>query len=124
MENSFDLTVIGAGPGGYVAAIRAAQLGMKVAVVESRAKLGGTCLKGKGVIKSASEVIVKNEGGKEESVSTRKILIATGSDVMPLPGVAVDEKRIVSSTGALVFEAVPKHLVVIGGGVIGLELGS
>ncbi|MBI3420418.1 MAG: dihydrolipoyl dehydrogenase [Proteobacteria bacterium] len=187
MENSFDLVVIGAGPGGYVAAIRAAQLGMKVAVVEKSEKLGGTCLnvgcipskalltssekylealkhlgthgvrvgnvsldlpammahkdkvvkdntagieflfkkhkitwlKGKGRITGANEVTVGND-----KVQTRKILIATGSDVMPLPGVGVDEKRIVSSTGALVFNEVPKHLVVIGGGVIGLELGS
>jgi dihydrolipoamide dehydrogenase len=187
-ETSFDLIVIGAGPGGYVAAIRAAQLGMKVAVVEARDKLGGTCLnvgcipskalltssekfhealhghlaihgvkvgdvkldlpammghkdkvvkdntggieflfkkhkitwlKGKGKIVKAGQVQVGND-----NYQTRKILIATGSDVMPLPGVAVDEKRIVSSTGALVFSEVPKHLVVIGGGVIGLELGS
>jgi dihydrolipoamide dehydrogenase len=192
MENAFDLVVIGSGPGGYVAAIRAAQLGMKVACVEMRDKLGGTCLnigcipskalltssekfheahttfathgvkvsgvsldlpammahkdkvvkdntngieflfkkhkitwlKGKGVVKSASEVAVIGPDGKEQKIATQKILIATGSDIMTLPGINVDEKRIVSSTGALSFGAVPKHLVVIGGGVIGLELGS
>lgn len=184
--SEFDLVVIGGGPGGYVAAIRAAQLGMKVACVEKRGSLGGTCLNvgcipskalldstekfydaqnhfaeigikvkpeldlktmmgrkdkvvvdltkgieglfkknkvtyvvGTGSIKSASEVVV----GKE-TLKTKRILIATGSDVMPLPGVAVDEKKIVSSTGALTLDKVPNHLVVVGGGVIGLELGS
>jgi dihydrolipoamide dehydrogenase len=187
-ESSFDLVVIGGGPGGYVAAIRAAQLGMKVAVAEMRDKLGGTCLnvgcipskalltssekfseaqkghlathgvklgsvsldlpammghkdkvvkdntagieflfkkhkitwlKGKGKITGPTEVTVGSD-----KVKAQKILIATGSDIMPLPGVTIDEKKIVSSTGALVFGEVPKHLVVIGGGVIGLELGS
>ena len=182
----FDLIVIGGGPGGYVAAIRAAQLGMNVACVEMRGSLGGTCLNvgcipskallnssekyedaklhfaghgikakveldlatmlahkdkvvldltkgieglfkknkvtyviGKGEIKSASEVVV----GKD-TLKTKKILIATGSEVTPLPGVTVDEKRIVSSTGALTLEKVPQAMVIVGGGVIGLELGS
>lgn len=184
--SEFDLVVIGGGPGGYVAAIRAAQLGMNVACVEMRGSLGGTCLNvgcipskalldssekyeevkhhfaehgikakveldlaammarkdkavldltkgieglfrknkvtyvtGKGTIKSPGEVTV----GKE-SLKTKRILIATGSDVTPLPGVAIDEKRIVSSTGALMLDKVPGHMVVVGGGVIGLELGS
>ncbi|MDX2073712.1 MAG: dihydrolipoyl dehydrogenase [Alphaproteobacteria bacterium] len=184
--SEFDLVIIGGGPGGYVAAIRAAQLGMKVACVEKRGSLGGTCLNvgcipskallevtekfadakehfaeygikakvevdlptmmarkdkvvldltkgieglfkknkvtyvvGEGSIKSASEVAV----GKE-TLKTKRILIATGSDVMKLPGVEVDEKKIVSSTGALALSKVPGHLVVVGGGVIGLELGS
>lgn len=192
-DQPFDLIVIGAGPGGYVAAIRAAQLGMKVACVESREKLGGTCLnvgcipskalltssekyveathglsqhgvningvisldlptmmahkdkvvkdntngieflfkknkitwlKGKGRIVKAGEVTVTAADGTVHPYQTKKILIATGSDVMPLNGVAIDEKQIVSSTGALTLESVPNHMVVIGGGVIGLELGS
>lgn len=187
MSEQFDLVVIGGGPGGYVAAIRAAQLGMKVACVEKRGTLGGTCLNvgcipskallessekfedvshnfathgikvkveldlktmlerkdkvvldltkgieglfkknkvtyvvGTGAIKSASEIIVDGK----ESIKTKRILIATGSDVMKLPGVEIDEKRIVSSTGALTLDKVPNHLIVVGGGVIGLELGS
>lgn len=187
MNTQFDLIVIGAGPGGYVAAIRAAQLGLKVACVEKRGALGGTCLnvgcipskalldsserfedakthfadhgivakvaldlktmmarkdkavvdltkgieglfrknkvtyvKGSGAIKSPGEVMVDGK----QIIATKNILIATGSDVMPLPGVPFDEKKIVSSTGALVLNAVPEHLVVVGGGVIGLELGS
>jgi dihydrolipoamide dehydrogenase len=191
-EQSFDLVVIGGGPGGYVAAIRAAQLGLKTACVEMREKLGGTCLnvgcipskalltssekyheashglavhgvkvgnvsldlsammahkdkvvkdntagieflfkknkitwiKGKGSISAAGHVTVTSADGKQEKITTKKILIATGSDVMPLPGVTVDEKQIVSSTGALSLSSVPKKMVVIGGGVIGLELGS
>ncbi len=185
--DQFDLVVIGGGPGGYVAAIRAAQLGMNVACVEMRGALGGTCLNvgcipskalldssekfeeaskhfaehgintkvsldlktmlarkdkvvldltkgieglfkknkvtyivGKGAIKGAGEVIVNGK----DVLKTKRILIATGSDVMKLPGVDVDEKKIVSSTGALSLESVPGHLVVVGGGVIGLELGS
>jgi dihydrolipoamide dehydrogenase len=185
--SEFDLVVIGGGPGGYVASIRAAQLGMKVACVEMRGSLGGTCLnvgcipskallesshhyeeakhnfaehgikakveldlktmlarkdkvvldltkgieglfkknkvtyvKGRGSIKSVGEVLVDGK----DVLKAKKILIATGSDVMPLPGVAVDEKKIVSSTGALELSEVPNHLVVVGGGVIGLELGS
>ncbi|MGE0754742.1 MAG: dihydrolipoyl dehydrogenase [Alphaproteobacteria bacterium] len=187
MTEQYDLVVIGGGPGGYVAAIRAAQLGMKVACVEKRGALGGTCLnvgcipskallnssekfddamnhfaeygikanveldlpgmmaqkdkavkgltqgiemlfkknkvdyvKGTGSIKGASEVLVNGK----DSLKTRNILIATGSDVMSLPGVDVDERHIVSSTGALELSEVPEHMVVIGGGVIGLELGS
>lgn len=191
-EQSFDLVVIGGGPGGYVAAIRAAQLGFKTACVEMRDTLGGTCLnvgcipskalltssekyheamhslavhgvklgsvtldlnammahknkvvkdntagidflfkknkvtrlKGKGSIAAAGKVVVTAADGKQETILAKKILIATGSDVMPLPGVTVDEKQIVSSTGALSLSAVPKRLIVIGGGVIGLELGS
>ncbi len=185
--SEFDVVVIGGGPGGYVAAIRAAQLGMNVACVEMRGSLGGTCLnvgcipskalldssekfedvkkhfsehgikaqagldlktmmgrkdkvvldltkgieglfkknkvtyvKGKGSIKSATEVLVDGK----QSLKTKNIIIATGSEVTPLPGIAIDEKKIVSSTGALALERVPEHLAVIGGGVIGLELGS
>lgn len=187
MAQDFDLVVIGAGPGGYVCAIRAAQLGMKVAVVEKRATLGGTCLNvgcipSKALLVSSEnysatlhawadhgiavegvkldlarmmarkdEVVTANTRGVEflfkknkitwlkgegrilaagrvdvagEEVTARAIVIATGSDSAPLKGVEVDETRIVSSTGALEFDTVPKHLVVIGGGVIGLELGS
>lgn len=184
---NYDLVVIGGGPAGYVGSIRAAQLGMKVACVEKRGALGGTCLnvgcipskalldssdkyeeaekhfanhgikvgklqldlkamlarktnvvesltkgiegllkknkvdyiQGAGVITGEHEVTV--DGQKLE---TKNILIATGSDVMPLPGVTIDEKRIVSSTGALELTEVPKHLLIVGGGVIGLELGS
>jgi dihydrolipoamide dehydrogenase len=189
--SNFDLVVIGAGPGGYVAAIRAAQLGMKVACVEMRKTLGGTCLNvgcipskalltssekyseaqhhlalhgvkignlsfdlpammahknkvvkdntsgidflfkkngitrffGKGRIIAPNTVMVQGEQGNE-TLTTKNILIATGSESMPLPGVTVDEQHIVSSTGALELTQVPKSMVVIGGGVIGLELGS
>lgn len=192
MSDNFDLVVIGGGPGGYVAAIRAAQLGMKVACVEKRGALGGTCLnvgcipskallhsselfeeakhgaahgikgdikldlkammgrknevvegltkgieglfkknkveyiKGHGIILGKGEVAVKPVDGKgaPHSLKTKNILIATGSEVMPLKGVDVDEKKIVSSTGALELKSVPKKLAVIGGGVIGLEMGS
>lgn len=187
MSESFDLIVIGAGPGGYVAAIKAAQLGLKTACVEKRGTLGGTCLNvgcipskallhssemfeetaqhaaahgiktGKvsldlkamlkrkddvvaGLTKGIEGLFAKNKvtwlkgegkitGANEVSVGKTKyaaknILIATGSDVMTLPGVEVDEKKIVSSTGALELPEVPKKLVVIGAGVIGLELGS
>ncbi|MBV7266744.1 dihydrolipoyl dehydrogenase [Erythrobacter ani] len=190
-DNSYDydVLVIGAGPGGYVAAIRAAQLGLKTACVESRETLGGTCLN-VGCIPSkallhGSELFEEAEGGHfatwgitakpkldltkmmaekskavgeltggieflfkknkvtwikghaafqdahsvkvgGETVTAKDIIIATGSSVTPLPGVEVDNaaKRIVDSTGALELEEVPEHLVVIGGGVIGLELGS
>ncbi len=187
-EHDYDLIVIGAGPGGYVAAIRAAQLGLKTACVESRETLGGTCLnvgcipskallhasemfheaqsgslakfgidftgvslnldqmhaekakavteltggieflfkknkvdwlKGHAAFTSANSVDV---GGK--SYTAKNFMIATGSSVTQLPGVEVDQKVIVDSTGALELPVVPKHLVVIGGGVIGLELGS
>jgi dihydrolipoamide dehydrogenase len=196
MSDSFDVIVIGAGPGGYVCAIRAAQLGMKVACVEKRATLGGTCLNvgcipSKALLQSSehfeeakhklaehgvnvgsvtldlakmqarkAEVVGANTKGVEflfkknkvtwlkgagtivaapggadgtapgkvsvdgKEYSAKHIVIATGSESIPLRGVEVDEKRIVTSTGALELEAVPRHLVVIGGGVIGLELGS
>ncbi len=187
-DNNFDVIVIGAGPGGYVAAIRCAQLGLKTACVEKRETLGGTCLnvgcipskallaasekfedaahhmsamgikikgadfdwgemqshkegvveantkgiefllkknkithlKGVGEIVSAGKVKV---GGSDEYVA-KHIIIATGSDVISLPGIEIDEERIVSSTGALELSEVPKSMVVIGGGVIGLELGT
>jgi len=187
-EHDYDLIVIGAGPGGYVAAIRAAQLGLKTACVESRETLGGTCLN-VGCIPSkallhASEMFHEAQsgslakfgidfkgvslnldqmhaekakavgeltGGVEflfkknkvdwlkghaaftsansvdvagKSYTAKNIMIATGSSVTPLPGVAIDQKVIVDSTGALALPRVPKHMVVIGGGVIGLELGS
>ena len=187
MADSFDVIVIGAGPGGYVCAIRAAQLGMKVACVEKRATLGGTCLNvgcipSKALLQSSehfeeanhklaehgvnvgqvsldlarmqarkAEVVGANVKGVEflfkknkvtwlkgagrvvsagqvdvdgTTYATKHIVIATGSESTPLPGVTVDEKRIVTSTGALELDSVPGHLVVIGGGVIGLELGS
>ncbi len=189
---SYDLVVIGTGPGGYVCAIRAAQLGLKTAVVERRATHGGTCLnigcipskallhaselfeeaahkfakmgigigapkldlaammkfkdegvdgnvkgvefllkknkidalRGHGRIVAPGQVEVTGEDGKAQTVETRAIVIATGSDVAKLKGIEIDEKRIVSSTGALTLPAVPKKLLVIGAGVIGLELGS
>ena len=187
-EFDFDVLVIGAGPGGYVAAIRAAQLGLKTACAESRETLGGTCLN-VGCIPSkallnASEIYeeahegvfakfgIKTEGvsldldamhaektkavgeltgGIEylfkknkvewlkglatftgantvevagKTVTAKKIVIATGSSVTPLPGVEIDQKVVIDSTGALALPKVPEHMVVIGGGVIGLELGS
>jgi dihydrolipoamide dehydrogenase len=185
--DSFDVIVIGGGPGGYVCAIRAAQLGMSVACVEKRATLGGVCLNigcipSKALLQSSenfhaaqadlkthgvlvdgvkldlarmqarkAEVVSANVKGveflfKKNKVTWLKgtaklagagqvdvdgtlygakhIVIATGSESVPLAGVTVDEKRIVSSTGALELDAVPAHLVVIGGGYIGLELGS
>ena len=186
-EKSYDVIVIGAGPGGYVCAIRCAQLGMKTACVEKRAALGGTCLNvgcipSKALL-SASEkyeaaghhfadmgikvsglkldlpgmmghktkVITDNTKGIEflfkknkidwlkgegsipaagkvqvgsETYSAKHIIIATGSDVTPLPGITIDEKQIVSSTGALELDKVPENLIVIGAGVIGLELGT
>ncbi len=189
---SYDLIVIGTGPGGYVCAIRAAQLGMKVAVVEKRATLGGTCLNvgcipskallhaselfeeaghafakmgigvgkpkldlkqmltfkdeavdgnvkgvdflmkknkidvvfGTGRIAAAGKVEVTGADGKTQTLETKNIVIATGSDVTRLKGIEIDEKRVVSSTGAIALEKVPEKLVVIGAGVIGLELGS
>src|SRR6201993_5278427 len=192
-NESFDLIVIGTGPGGYVAAIRAAQLGMKVAVVEKRATFGGTCLnvgcipskallqsshlvaeaghdlavhgiklappmldlaqmmkrkgevvdattkgvaflfrknkitsfQGTGRIDKAGTVsVLGDDGPVKDTLATKNILIASGSEVTPLPGVAVDEKKIVSSTGALELAEAPQHLVVVGAGIIGLELGS
>ncbi|HEY1932013.1 MAG TPA: dihydrolipoyl dehydrogenase [Acetobacteraceae bacterium] len=187
MSESFDVIIIGSGPGGYVCAIRAAQLGMKVACVEKRATLGGTCLNigcipSKALLQSSEEydhtrhaladhgvlvdgvkldlarmqarkadVVTANVKGVEFLFrknkiawlkgtgriaapgkvdvdgtihDTKHIVIATGSDSVPLAGVEVDERQIVSSTGGLELDKVPGHLVVIGGGYIGLELGS
>ena len=191
---SYDVVFIGTGPGGYVGAIKAAQLGLKTAVVEKRETYGGTCLnigcipskallhatemfseaghsfdalgidvgkpklnltkmmahkdatvasnvggvaflfkknkidafRGTGRIVSAGKVAVTGEDGKMAEVEAKSIVIATGSDVAGIPGVKVDidEKVIVSSTGALSLDKVPAHLVVVGGGVIGLEMGS
>jgi dihydrolipoamide dehydrogenase len=188
---AYDLVVIGTGPGGYVAAIRAAQLGMKVAVVEKRATHGGTCLNvgcipskallhaseryaeaadgfaamgikvkpeldlaamlafkdqgvkgnvdgvefllkknkidavhGSGRIVAPGKVEVTGADGKKQTLETKTIAVATGSEVASLPGIAIDEKRVISSTGALSLPSVPKRLVVIGAGYIGLELGS
>ncbi len=192
MGDTYDLIVIGTGPGGYVCAIRAAQLGLKTAVVEKSRTFGGTCLNvgcipskallhaselfeeaghgfaamgikakpeldlpamqkykregvdgnvkgvefllkknkvdtyhGTGRIAAPGKVIVQPvDGGGEKTLETKAIVIATGSDVARLPGIEIDEKRIVSSTGALDLDKVPGHLLVIGAGVIGLELGS
>jgi dihydrolipoamide dehydrogenase len=191
MNESYDLIVIGGGPGGYVAAIRAAQLGLKVACVEKRGSLGGTCLNvgcipSKALLQSshhyemaakefahhgvkvgkldldlgqmmgrkdkvvkeltsgieflfkknkiayvkgaakftAPGVVAVAADGKTETLKASSIVIATGSDVAPLAGVAIDEKKILSSTGAIALDRVPETLAVIGGGVIGLELGS
>jgi dihydrolipoamide dehydrogenase len=189
---SYDLVVIGTGPGGYVCAIRAAQLGMKVAVVEKWPTFGGTCLnvgcipskallfasekfeeithafpkmgikvgkpdldlptllkfkdqavdgntkgvaflfkknkidayQGTGKVLGAGKVEVKAADGKTEVLETKNIVIATGSDVAKLKGIEIDEKRVVSSTGALTLEKVPGKLLVVGAGIIGLELGS
>jgi dihydrolipoamide dehydrogenase len=189
---SYDLIVIGTGPGGYVCAIRAAQLGMKVAVVEKWSTFGGTCLNvgcipskamlfasekfeevshafpkmgikvgkpeldlptllkfkdqavdgntkgvaflfkknkidpyhGTGRIVSAGKVEVKGSDGKAQMLETKNIVIATGSDVAKLKGIEIDEKRVISSTGALTLEKVPGKLLVVGAGIIGLELGS
>jgi dihydrolipoamide dehydrogenase len=136
---TYDLVVIGTGPGGYVCAVRAAQLGMKVAVVEKNPTLGGTCLN-VGCMPSkallhASEMFeeaahsfakmgVSVSTPKLDLPSTRNIVIATGSDIARLKGIEIDEKRIVSSTGALSLDKVPASLLIIGAGVIGLELGS
>ncbi len=185
--DSYDVIVIGGGPGGYVAAIRAAQLGLRTACVEKRATLGGTCLNigcipSKALLQSSEnfhevqgsfkdhginvsgvtldlarmqarkgEVVSANVKGVEflfkknkvtwlkgearlsapgqitvdgATYGAKHIVIATGSESIPLPGVTVDERRIVTSTGALELDAVPKHLAIIGGGYIGLELGS
>ncbi|RZS82395.1 dihydrolipoamide dehydrogenase [Phyllobacterium myrsinacearum] len=191
---SYDVVIIGTGPGGYVCAIKAAQLGLKTAVIEKRDTFGGTCLnigcipskallhasevfheaghthaklgvevgtpklnlkamlahkdatvesnvsgvaflfkknkidtfKGTGKVVAAGKVSVTGDDGKVQEIETKNIVIATGSDVAGIPGVDVkfDEKVIVSSTGALDFDKVPDNLVVVGGGVIGLELGS
>jgi len=191
MTASYDLIVIGTGPGGYVCAIRAAQLGLKVAVVEKRGTHGGTCLNvgcipskallhashaydeakhafgamgidaspvldlpkmqafkregvkgnvegvayllkknkietyfGTGRIVKSGQVAVTSPGGETQTLEAKSIVIATGSDVARLPGIEIDEKRVVSSTGALELASVPRKLLVIGAGVIGLELGS
>ena len=192
MENNYDLVVIGGGPGGYVCAIRAAQLGLKTACIESRGSLGGTCLnvgcipsksllnlsenfhkakkdfnqqgieidgiklnitkmmsnknksiqiltkgveflfkknkvtyfKGKGVLFSKNDIVIYESDNKRKNISAKNIVIATGSEATSLPGINIDEKNIVSSTGALSFDKVPKKMAVIGGGYIGLEMGS
>ena len=191
MENNFDVIIIGGGPGGYVCAIRAAQLGLKTACIESRGTLGGTCLnvgcipsksllnlsetyrkaqkdfsaqgieftglklnldkmmanknksvqvltkgieflfkknkvtyiKGKGILFSKNDVVVY-EGEKKTSYKSKNIVIATGSGPSSLPGMEIDEENIVSSTGALALKEVPENFIVIGGGYIGLEMGS
>ena len=191
-DKEFDLVVIGGGPGGYVAAIRAAQLGMKVACIEKRKTLGGTCLNvgcipskallefshhyhdaqhnfsnygidikgskvnlpkmmqqkeniisgltggiaglfkknkvtyinGLGTILNANEIAIHSDKNKADKIKTKKTLIATGSEVVSLPNIEIDEEKIVSSTGALSFKKVPKKMILIGGGIIGLELGS
>ncbi|MET1080714.1 MAG: dihydrolipoyl dehydrogenase [Pseudomonas sp.] len=190
--SSYDVVIIGGGPGGYNAAIRAGQLGMRVACVEGRATLGGTCLnvgcmpskallhaselylaasggefarlgievaptlnlaqmmkqkdesvaaltkgieflfrknkvdwiQGWGRLEGPGKVRVEHADGSHSTLQAKDIVIATGSEPTPLPGVAIDHKRILDSTGALSLPEVPKHLVVIGAGVIGLELGS
>ena len=192
MPDRYDVVIIGAGPGGYVAAIRAAQLGFRTACIDSRASLGGTCLnigcipskallqssekfaeaghalaehgvvvgnlaldlaammarkdkvvgtltrgveflfrknkvewlKGSGRIAAPGRVAVAGLDGVESEIEATSIIIATGSESMPMTGVEIDEKRIVSSTGALSLDRVPGRLAVIGGGYIGLELGS
>src|SRR2546423_13193844 len=189
---TYDLTAIGSGPGGYVCAIRAAQLGLKVAVVEKDKTFGGTCLNvgcipskallyaselfeeaghkfehmgikvpapkldlaamqkfkdegvagnvngvafllkknkidafiGHGRIAAPEKIEVKGADGKTQTVETKNIVIATGSDVARLKGIEIDEKRILSSTGALTLDKVPGKLLAVGAGVIGLELGS
>jgi dihydrolipoamide dehydrogenase len=190
-DAQFDLVVIGGGPGGYVCAIRAAQLGLKTACVEKRGALGGTCLNvgcipskallhsshkyeevahglaahgikvngasldlagmmgrkdkvvtdlTKGIeflfqknkvtyVKGAARFVAPNKiavanGAAEQTIEAKNVVIATGSEVMPLPGVDIDEKQIVSSTGALALAKVPGLMVVVGGGYIGLEMGS
>jgi dihydrolipoamide dehydrogenase len=193
MPDTYDVIVIGGGPGGYVAAIRAAQLGLKTACVEKRSNLGGTCVNigcipSKALLQSSErfeearhalgvhgikvsgveldlaalmarkdKVVAENtrgidflfkknkvehikgaarftapgtlavtpvDGGTARELAAKSIIIATGSDIVPLPGVEIDEKTMVSSTGALALATVPKHLVVVGGGYIGLEMGS
>src|SRR5579872_2223177 len=189
---TYDLIVIGTGPGGYVCAIRAAQLGLKTAVVEKRATFGGTCLNigcipskamlhaselyeetghsfaqmgikvgkasvdlaallkykeqnvdsnvkgvdflfkknkieafhGEGKIVAPGKIEVKDSAGKTQTIETKNIIIATGSDVARLNGIDIDEKRVVSSTGALDLAKVPQKLLIVGAGIIGLELGS
>lgn len=192
MADQYDVVIIGAGPGGYNCAIRAGQLGLKVACVEKRSTLGGTCLNvgcipskallhashayasaknvhadwgiehtelklnlekmmgqkdaavsgltqgveylfkknkvdsflGRGTIKKSGEVEIENYDGTKKTLSTKNIVIATGSEATPLPGIDVDEKRIVTNIGAISLKEVPKRLTLIGAGIIGLELGS
>ena len=191
MADKFQAVVIGGGPGGYVCAIRLAQLGMKTACIESRGSLGGTCLnvgcipsksllnlseefhkvknlsskgievgevklnldkmmkskdkavtvltkgvefllkknnvtyfKGVGSFKSKNEISIEDVNKNETSIFAEKIIIATGSVPSSLPGIDFDEKIIVSSTGVLKLDKVPKKMVVVGGGYIGLEMGS
>ena len=191
--NSYDVTVIGSGPGGYVAAIRCAQLGMKTALIEKYNTLGGTCLNvgcipskalldsshhyedaikhfeehgieisgevkvslekmiarkdkvveqttggidflmkknkidvlnGLGSFKDATHIIISKEDGSSEEIETKNVIIATGSKPSTLPFITIDKERVITSTEALKLKEIPKHLVVIGGGVIGLELGQ
>lgn len=192
MAQDFDVVIIGGGPGGYNCAIRAGQLGLKTAIIESRGTLGGTCLnvgcipskallhaselyedaaknfksmgievgslklnlaqmmaqkddavsgltkgvaglmkknkatvfEGTGRIAGSGKVVVTNARGEDTELSTRNIVIATGSEVTPLPGVEIDGERIITSDQAIALDSVPKKLVLIGAGVIGLELGS
>src|SRR5215813_8703814 len=191
-DSQYDLVIIGGGPGGYVCAIRAAQLGLKTACVEKRGALGGTCLnvgcipskallqsshlyeeathgfaahgikvdgaavdlptmmsrkskvvtdltkgveflfnknkvayvKGAARLLGANKISVAANGAAGQTIEAKNIVIATGSEVMPLPGVEIDEQQIVTSTGALTLAKVPGHMVVVGGGYIGLEMGS
>ena len=192
MSELYDVVIVGGGPGGYNCAIRAGQLGLKTAIVESRGRLGGTCLNvgcipskallhtsdlyeaaakrfaamgigvagltldlaqmmkqkdaavdgltkgveflmkknkvdyviGRGRVEAPGRVVVTGAAADSKILETKNIVIATGSEPAPLPGVAIDERRIVSSTGALELTAVPRRMIVIGAGVIGLELGS
>ena len=191
MSEKFQAVVIGGGPGGYVCAIRLAQLGLKTACIESRGSLGGTCLnvgcipsksllnlshefhkakglsnkgieigevklnldimmkskdkavttltkgvefllkknkvtyfKGHGSFKSKNEISIKDDKNKEIVIQTEKTVIATGSVPISLPGIDIDEKMVVSSTGALKLEKVPNKMIIVGGGYIGLEMGS
>ena len=191
MVEKFQAIVIGGGPGGYVCAIRLAQLGIKTACIESRGTLGGTCLnigcipsksllnlsenfhkaknfskigievgevklnlqkmmqnkdkavttltkgveflfkknkvtyfKGTGKLKSTSEITITDKENKEKNIQSDNIIISTGSEPVSLPGIEFDEEKVISSTGALSLKSVPKKMIVVGGGYIGLEMGS
>ena len=191
MSEKFQATIIGGGPGGYVCAIRLAQLGIKTACIESRGTLGGTCLnigcipsknllnlsenfhkaknfskigievgevklnlqkmmqnkdkavmtltkgveflfkknkvtyfKGTGKLKSTSEITITDKENKEKNIQSDNIIISTGSEPVSLPGIEFDEEKVISSTGALSLKSVPKKMIVVGGGYIGLEMGS